>query len=220
LIDPSRLAGIDSRFVSCSLPGGVLTDDQHLLDGVLPFSISKNFSPLRKLTLAENMTKYLVRKIVSLAICLAALIVGYNYFWGNKEEQQNAKDIIAQVKGLTGSVVDLLSTEKDKYENGKYDNALVKVKETFAIIRDKATAMGESGSEILDKLGALEQHEQDLRKKLATLDGSESAAADNGSDSPGKSDSDRDQQAEVIRRQILSLNDQAHVLSGSLDNSN
>ena len=58
------------------------------------------------------MAKFL-STIVKLAFALAFVIVGYNYFWGSAEEKESSREIIGQVKSLTGSVVDLLKTEKE-----------------------------------------------------------------------------------------------------------
>ncbi len=150
---------------------------------------------------------FFIKKIIGLAICLAVLLVGYNYFWGTQEEQQSSKNIIAEVKVLTNAVVDLLKTEEEKYENGKFDDALVKVRETFVVIKEKAMTMGDGGREVLDKLGDLEQQRRDLKKKLSTLD---------DKNDPDIQDDDLDQQAEVIRKKILKLNTDTHQLSQKL----
>ncbi len=156
------------------------------------------------------MISFLIKKIIGLAICLAVLLVGYNYFWGNQEEQQSSQNIITEVKTLTGEVVDLLKVEQEKYENGKFDTALAKVKSTFTMIREKAMAMGEDGHEAIDKLDDLEHQGHNLKKKLSALD---------GDNDPTVQDDDRDQQAEVIRKKILKLNNDAHQLSQTLDDS-
>ena len=165
------------------------------------------------------MTSYLVKKIVVLAVCVAALLVGYNYFRGNAEEQQKSQEIIGKVKDLSASVVDLLKSEHGKYEKGKYDAAISKIKATFSVLREKATAMGDGGQQLMDKVNELELQGQDLEQQLAALEGNDGSQG-NLSESPGvdgsaaeSSASDRDAQAEAIRRQILKLNQDAEQLS-------
>ena len=143
--------------------------------------------------------------IVKLAFGLAFVIVGYNYFLGDAAEKENSREIIGQVKSLTGSVVDLLKSEKGKYDKGKYDNAMGKLKDTFSVLKEKATAMGERGEATLDKLSALEQRRKDLEDQLAELDlgpGLSGGVASRG----GDDEAEQQESAESIRQEILRLN--------------
>lgn len=164
---------------------------------------------------------YLVKKIIGLAICLAVLIVGYNYFWGTPEEQESSKEILGRVKDLTGSVVELLSSEKEKFDKGKYDDALVKVKATFAALKEKAAAMGDSGQELMDRIGELEQQESELSTRLAEQDSGHPAkgmmmvAPGSDGDEQAAAPEDAGQnnsEAEELRQQILKLNEEARQL--------
>ena len=159
------------------------------------------------------MAKFL-STIVKLAFALAFVIVGYNYFWGSAEEKESSREIIGQVKSLTGSVVDLLKTEKGKYDKGKYDNAMDKLKDTFSVLKEKATAMGQSGEATLDKLSALEQRRKDLEDQLAELDmgpGLSGGVASRG----GDDEADQQESAESIRQEILQLNSELESLAQS-----
>lgn len=173
------------------------------------------------------MTSYLLKKLIGLAICVATLIVGYNFFWGNEEEQASSRKIIAQVKDLTGSVTKLLSSEKEKYEDGKYDDALSKMKQTIAVMKQKAMAMGDSGKQLMDKVNDLERREEQLKQDLAGLKENgpatgrmmmappgatpESAAEPTPSDS--NAEENRDRRADAIRRQLLELNQEAERMT-------
>ena len=107
---------------------------------------------------------FLIKKIVPLVLLLATFLVGYNYFFGTKEEQESSREIIEQVKKLSSSVVKLLGSEKEKYQAGKYDGALEKVKSTFAVLKEKATQLGAKGQQIVNSIEEMEQEE--IRLKL------------------------------------------------------
>jgi chromosome segregation ATPase len=154
----------------------------------------------------------IILTIVKLAFGLAFVIVGYNYFLGDAAEKESSREIIGQVKVLTGSVVDLLKTEKGKYDKGKYDNAMDKLKDTFSVLKEKAAAMGESGEATLDKLSALEQRRKDLEDQLAELNmdpGSVGGVASRGEDD----EADLQESAESIRQEILQLNSELEDLA-------
>ena len=94
---------------------------------------------------------YLLKRAIGLAIVLAIGLTGYNYFWGTEEEKANSQAIVGQVASLTKSVTSLLSSEKEKYSAGKYDDAIDKMSTTFSTLKQKAQALGKSGSSMLAK---------------------------------------------------------------------
>ena len=159
--------------------------------------------------------------IVKLVVPFALLIVGYNYFLGDEQEKQNSKEIIGQVKTLTGSVVDLLKTEKEKYDKGKYDNAMEKLQSTFSVLKEKATTMGQSGEATLGKLSSMEQQRMDLQQKLEALESSGHSlggiASRGGDDDSLEDEAELQESAESIRREILRLNSEAESLARDLN---
>lgn len=159
------------------------------------------------------MTSYIGRKLVGLAILLAIFIVGYNYFWGTPEEQQSSKEILGQVKVLTTSVTNLLISEKEKFDKGKYDAALAKMKDTVSLLKEKALAMGDAGQHALTTVAELEEKEQNLRKELEELhtDTAEPSAPVQNAEA-----ADRQARTEALRQQILDLNQEAEQLSQRL----
>lgn len=171
------------------------------------------------------MTSYVLKKLIAAVLCLAVGIVAYNYFWGTEEEQKNSRQIIGQVKVLTNSVSTLLSSEKAKYDEGKYDEAISKLKTAFETLKEKANAMGETGKDVLDQVDALQQRERELEEELAALrmegevpDKGErmmkaspgSEGADSTTDSPQE---DRARRAEQIRQELLKLNEDAERIT-------
>lgn len=112
-----------------------------------------------------------MRRIFSWIIILVFALVGYNYFFGTSEEKENAKEIVNEVKDLGKASWDLLKSEKEKAEEGKYDEAAEKFKDIFE--RLKGIANDENNREYINRLADLEQKRQDLEQKLQRMEGSQ-----------------------------------------------
>lgn len=156
------------------------------------------------------MTSYLGKKLLGLIVVVACLLVGYNYFWGTPEEKESAKKIIGEFTNLSNSVKDLLVSEKDKFDEGKYDSAMSKLKEAVAVLKEKATSMGSEGQQALDSVNELEQRKDTLAEELASLKTPDAPAT------TGNSSDDQKSRAESLRQQILDLNKDAEQLSQNL----
>lgn len=170
---------------------------------------------------------WLLKKAIVVAVVLATGIVGYNYIHGTPEEKENSKAIIGKVTDLTSSVASLLQSEKSKYHEGKYDDAIGKMHATFSALRQKATALGEAGKETLDRINDLERQETQLEDELAELeqnkDGSTSqgdnytaAPSSGGASQTNSDDGQYEQRAEQIRQRLLELNHEAELLNERL----
>ena len=169
---------------------------------------------------------YLLKRAIGLAIVLAIGLTGYNYFWGTEEEKANSQAIVGQVASLTKSVTSLLSSEKEKYSAGKYDDAIDKMSTTFSTLKQKAQALGKSGSSMLAKVEALQQEEQALADELHALD-REANTESGGNMKMGAPSSDGQysssggsvgyaDRAEEIRQRLLELNHEAELLNDQL----
>ena len=145
----------------------------------------------------------LVLKIVA---ALAVLLVGYNFFWGNAEEKESSRRIVGQVADLGKGVVNLLSSEKEKFDKGKYDSALDKLKSALNLAKERAAELGEDGHECREKCEHLEAAHQELEEKLAQVNAQGSEAA-----------SDQDAIIEAIREQILKLSSDTESLAREID---
>ena len=153
------------------------------------------------------MTSYLGKKLLGLIVVVACLLVGYNYFLGTPEEKESAKKIIGEFTNLSNSVKDLLVSEKDKFDEGKYDSAMSKLKEAVAVLKEKATSMGSEGQQALESVNELEQRKEALAEELASLKTPDAPAT------TGNSSDDQKSRAESLRQQILDLNKDAEQLS-------
>ena len=80
------------------------------------------------------MIKSAFKLVAFLLVVLVVGIVAYNYFLGTEEEQENSRRIIDQVRGLGSSVVNLLYSEKEKFDQGKYDSALEKIGDAIELV--------------------------------------------------------------------------------------
>ncbi len=106
------------------------------------------------------------KSLLKLALLLVVGILIYNYFLGTEKEQETSRRIFNEVKDLGLAVKDLLASEKEKFEAGKYDRALEKIGDLFEGLRGKAREIDE---DYLQRLDQLEKKRKNLEKRLAEL---------------------------------------------------
>jgi DNA anti-recombination protein RmuC len=105
------------------------------------------------------MIKWLIRLVLLLVIGLLA----YNYFWGDQHEKVQSRAIIDQVKQLGKSISDLLITEKEKFDTGKYNEAANKIGSVVQELKKNAASLNE---EELERLDAIEQKHIAFKKQI------------------------------------------------------
>ena len=110
----------------------------------------------------------MIKTLIKLGLLLAVGLVGYNYFLGTEEEKAGSKKIINEVKDLGKSVGSLIKAEKEKFDAGKYDNALDKIGDAFNTLKEKAKVVKEGGSDFLAKIKELEEKKNELEKQLSS----------------------------------------------------
>ena len=118
------------------------------------------------------MFKLLFKYIIPFALFLAAFLVGYNLFFGNPEEQEQSKRIIAKFTDLGGEVYDLLHTEKEKYDDGKYDEALAKISQRIDQLKELAANAVENKQQLLDQVDQLDKARKSIQSQLDSNSGS------------------------------------------------
>jgi len=148
----------------------------------------------------------MAKLVLKIVVALAVLIVGYNYFWGSAEEKENSKRIVGQVTELGKSVVNLLKSEKEQFDKGKYDQALAKLKSALNIEHERAAELGDDGQMCLEKCKHLEEAEHELEEKLKLVDSDDDQSA-----------SDREAAIAAIRDQILQLTSETEDLAREID---
>lgn len=137
--------------------------------------------------------------IIKVVLLLVVGVIGYNYFFGTAEEKESAQRIVGQVKQLTQSVADLLKSEKEKFDEGKYDAAISQLKSALNTIHEKIATLASGQENLLRDVESLEQQELSLEQRLQGL-------------SPNDVEG-----AHAIREQILDLNRQTQSLISNLN---
>lgn len=105
-----------------------------------------------------------MRSLIKLGLLLVVGILVYNYFFGDATEKAQSKEIFEKVGDLGKAGINLLRSEKEKFDDGKYDTALDKIGNLFDKVRDKAEALNDS--ELLDDISRLEEKRQDLKERV------------------------------------------------------
>ncbi|MCC6724083.1 MAG: hypothetical protein IT258_06195 [Saprospiraceae bacterium] len=97
---------------------------------------------------------------------LAILVVGiliYNLFLGTDEEKQGAKKIVGEMKDVGVAVKDLLKTEKEKFDKGKYDKAIDKIGGVLSNLKRNANDFDER---YVKRIEELERKRKALKEEL------------------------------------------------------
>ncbi len=116
----------------------------------------------------------MIRFVLKIGALLVAGILIYNYFFGTDPEKEQSRKIFGQLKGVVVSVSDLVKSEKQKFDAGKYDAALEKLGGAYKLIRDQAQHLDAS---MLTRLDELEQRKAALQGELDSIEQEDQTAA-------------------------------------------
>lgn len=108
----------------------------------------------------------MIKNLLKWGLFLVAGILIYNYFYGTAEEKEQSKEFFQEIKDLGASAWNLLKAEKEKLDEGKYDEALSNIEELFASLKAKA----EAGGETMHRLNQLEDERRNLEDRLQRVD--------------------------------------------------
>ena len=103
-----------------------------------------------------------MKSLLKLAFWVVLAILVYNYFAGTASEKKTSQKIFGEVKNLAVSVKDLISSETEKYNNGKYDVAISKMDDIIGKLKHSAS----ENADLLHKVNDLEQRKENLSKEL------------------------------------------------------
>lgn len=101
-----------------------------------------------------------MRKLLFTLILLLAGYIGFMYFFGKGEDKSNAQAIVNETKDLGKAVADFLRGQKEKYDEGEFDQLIEKVSKTMDKLKSSSS---ENQSEVKDNL-------RDLEKELKQID--------------------------------------------------
>jgi ElaB/YqjD/DUF883 family membrane-anchored ribosome-binding protein len=95
-----------------------------------------------------------MKNLIKLGLFLVAGILIYNYFYGTPSEKEKSEKIFTEFKDVGVSVVNLMKDEKEKYNEGKYDEAIEKMKGAVEQMKDKIDKSGDDSlKDEMDDLG-------------------------------------------------------------------
>jgi hypothetical protein len=115
----------------------------------------------------------MIRTLLKWGLLLVVGILIYNYLFGDSEEKAQSKKIFQQTGTVVSSAWDLLKSEKQKFDAGKYDAALDKVGGAYREVRDRAQYVDEK---VLRRLDELEDRKAALEKELEGIEQEEANA--------------------------------------------
>jgi gamma-glutamylcyclotransferase (GGCT)/AIG2-like uncharacterized protein YtfP len=116
----------------------------------------------------------MIRSLIKIGLLLVAGILVYNYFWGTSEEKENSRRVFGQIRGVVVSVGQLVQSEKDKFDAGKYDAALDKLGGVYRAIRTQARHVDEK---VIRRLDELESRKAELQQELDAIEAGDQQAA-------------------------------------------
>ncbi len=110
----------------------------------------------------------MLRNLFKLLIVLVVGILIYNYFFGTPEEKNTSKEIFSEVRDLGKATWNLLRSEKQKFDEGKYDEAIDKVGGLLGSLRSKAKQS--RNEEALREIEDLERRRLELERQLLEME--------------------------------------------------
>ncbi|NUQ24095.1 MAG: hypothetical protein HUU34_09085 [Saprospiraceae bacterium] len=106
----------------------------------------------------------MIRSLLKLAVVLVLAILVYNYFFGTTEEKAQSKEIFGEVRDLGKAAWGLLKTERQKFNDGKYDEAVDKVGGLINTMKDRAERLEDS--DLINKIDKLERKRKAIERQL------------------------------------------------------
>ncbi|MCS7036778.1 MAG: hypothetical protein RMJ33_11115 [Saprospiraceae bacterium] len=125
----------------------------------------------------------MIRFLITIGFFLVVGILVYNRFFGTDAEKEQAKEIFRKTGDLLKDTWNLLRSEKEKLDAGKYDHALEQLGQAYQSLRQGAKYLDEN---MLRRLGELERRKAALEQELSNLEGAEQALRDSPPLAPKK----------------------------------
>ncbi len=114
----------------------------------------------------------MIGKLIKLGLLLVAGILVYNLFFGTSEEKKQSKEVFKKTGDALGAAWNLLKSEKQKFDAGKYDRVLSQLGDAYRSVRDRAEYVDQK---ILRRLDELEQRKAELQAQLDTIEQQDAA---------------------------------------------
>jgi len=108
----------------------------------------------------------MIKTLLKYGILILAAIVGYNYFLGDEAEKASSRKIVNEIKDVGKEVGSLIKSEREKFDKGKYDKVLSKLKGAYDEVKEKAKDIDEK---YISKLDDLQDRRNDLENRLSKV---------------------------------------------------
>ncbi len=142
-------------------PGDAVPDHACQLSG--NFCIACNNTVTDTITETSTTTLFtMLRFIISTAFFLVITLLSYNYFFGTAEEKEQAQEIFSKGAEAVGASAGFLKSEYQKYQGGKYDEALENVSHLVGKLK-------EQGGELFGEIESWKQRKNDWDQKKNDL---------------------------------------------------
>jgi type II secretory pathway component PulM len=122
----------------------------------------------------------MIKSLLKIGVLLVVAILIYNRWFGTSEEKETSKKVFGQMRGVVTSVAGIMRTEREKFDNGKYDKVMDKLGDAYTTVREKAQFVDEN---VLQRLSELEKRKAQLQKEI---DGVEAEPAPTNEPVPAK----------------------------------
>ncbi|MCO6460047.1 MAG: hypothetical protein J5I59_01480 [Saprospiraceae bacterium] len=142
----------------------------------------------------------MIKLLIKIAIPIIIGILIYNYFFGTSEEKETSKIVFQKTKDLTVSVYDMLKSEKDKFDEGKYDKAIDKLNDVLNAAKSNE---GQYSGQQKDELKNLEKEKKQLQDEI--------------NQTKKLSKDEADKKSESLDKKLLDLVDRAGKLFGDTE---
>jgi len=108
----------------------------------------------------------MIRFIITIAFFLVIALLGYNYFYGTAQEKEQAQEIFSKGAEVVGAGADLLKSEYQKFQGGKYDEALNNINNLLSKVKEQGGELHEEIDSGKQRKEHWDQKQDDLRKLL------------------------------------------------------
>ncbi|SEQ94288.1 hypothetical protein SAMN05421690_100414 [Nitrosomonas sp. Nm51] len=108
----------------------------------------------------------MIRFILTTAFFLVIALLSYNYFFGTAEEKKQAQEIFSKGAEVVGAGADLLKSEYEKYQHGKYDDALDNISHFLNRLKEQGDEFPEEIESWNQRKNEWDRKNQDLQQLL------------------------------------------------------
>ncbi len=109
----------------------------------------------------------MIRSLLKLGLFLVVGILIYNFFFGTSEEKAQSKAVFRETGQAVSAAWGLLTSEKKKFDSGKYDDVLDKLGGAYSAIRERAEFVDKN---VIQRLGELEKRKKQLEREMEAIE--------------------------------------------------